>query len=161
MNQRIEFALRSLRTENFRGLCDEYGISTKTGYKWQRRFLEYGQAGMAEQSRRPRSSPRGLEEAVVCEIVRLKQAHRHWGPRKVRDIYRRVHGRAPSESSFKRVLARAGLVEPRRLRKRQETGRLFTGRRAQAPNEVWTVDFKGWWYGCHGRRCEMSSAGMY
>ena len=27
MNQRLEFALKALRTENFRALCREYGIS--------------------------------------------------------------------------------------------------------------------------------------
>ena len=32
MEQRIEFALKALRTLNFRELCREYGISTKTGY---------------------------------------------------------------------------------------------------------------------------------
>ena len=153
MNQRVEFVLQALRTENFRELCREYGISAKTGYKWKERFLECGLSGMMEESRRPKSSPGGLEEAVVCEIIRLKQRRRHWGPRKLRDLYRRAHGQAPSESSFKRVLARAGLVEPRRLRKRTEAGRLFTGRRAQEPNEVWTVDFKGWWYTPEGR-CE-------
>jgi transposase InsO family protein len=60
----------------------------------------------------------------------------------------------PSESSFKRVLERAGLVQPRRLRLRAEAGRLFTGRRAQAANEIWTVDFKGWWRVAEGGRCE-------
>lgn len=153
MNQRVEFVLRALRTENFRELCREYGISAKTGYKWKERFLEYGLAGMAEESRRPNGSPGGLEEAVVCEIIRLKERHRSWGPRKLRDVYERSHGQAPSESSFKRVLTRAGLVERRRLRKRQEAGRLFSGRRGQEPNEVWTVDFKGWWYTACGR-CE-------
>lgn len=153
MNQRVEFVLRAVRTENFRELCREYGISAKTGYKWKERFLEYGLAGMAEESRRPKSSPGGLEEAVVCEIVRLKERRRDWGPRKLRDLYMRAHGQAPSESSFKRVLERAGLVERRRLRKRQEAGRLFSGRRAKEPNEVWTVDFKGWWYTAGGR-CE-------
>jgi putative transposase len=155
MNQRVEFVMRALRTENFRELCREYGISAKTGYKWKERFLEHGLNGMMEESRRPKSSPHGLDEAVVCEIIRLKERRRHWGPRKLRDVYRRAHGQAPSESSFKRVLSRAGLVEPRRLRKRQEAGRLFTGRRAQSANEIWTVDFKGWWYGAgSGRRCE-------
>lgn len=153
MNQRVEFVLRALRTENFRELCREYGISAKTGYKWKERFLEYGLAGMAEESRRPKSSPGGLDEAVVCEIIRLKERHRSWGPRKLRDVYLRGQGQAPSESSFKRVLERAGLVERRRLRKRQEAGRLFSGRRAKEPNEVWTVDFKGWWYTAGGR-CE-------
>lgn len=153
MNQRIEFVLRAMKAENFRELCLEYGISAKTGYKWRERFLAEGVKGMNELSRRPHSSPKGLEEAVVCEIVRLKQRHRHWGPRKLRKVYERLHSEVPSESSFKRVLARAGLVEARRVRARQESGRLFSGRKASVPNEVWTVDFKGWWH-AGGKRCE-------
>jgi transposase InsO family protein len=155
MDQRIEFVMKALRTDNFRALCAEYGISTKTGYKWQQRLLQYGLAGMAEQSRRPKHPAHELVEAVVCQIVRLKQAHPHWGPRKIRELYLRAHGQAASESSFKRVLERAGLTEPRRHRQRAaEAGRLWSGRRAQAPNDVWTVDFKGWWYDAHGKRCE-------
>jgi len=155
MDQRMEFVIKALRTENFRALCAAYGISTKTGYKWQQRLLQYGLTGMAEQSRRPRHSAHELAEAVVCEIVRLKQAHRYWGPRKIRELYLRSHGQAASESSFKRVLERAGLTEPRRRRQRAaEAGRLWSARRAQAPNDVWTVDFKGWWYDSQGKRCE-------
>jgi transposase InsO family protein len=118
-------------------------------------MLRYGLAGMAEQSRRPRSHADELAEGVICEMVRLKQAHRHWGPRKIRELYLRKHGTAASESSFKRVLERAGLTQPRRRRVRAaQAGRLWSGQRAQAPNEVWTVDFKGWWYDVDGRRCE-------
>jgi transposase InsO family protein len=153
MKQRTEFVLRAIKTANFRDLCREYGISTKTGYKWKERFLEYGLSGLSELSRRPKSNPSGLEEAVVCEIIRLKQRHRHWGPRKIRKVYERLHRESPSESSFKRVLERAGLVQPRRLRARHQAGRLFSGRKATAPNEVWTVDFKGWWL-ARGKRCE-------
>jgi len=155
MNQRTEFALRAIRTENFRELCREYEISPKTGYKWKERFLQHGLEGLGELSRRPKSSPKGLEEAVVCEIIALKQAPRHWGPRKIRAVYERLHPEElPSESSFKRVLERAGLVQPRRLRARHQSGRLFSGRKARAPNEVWTVDFKGWWHEGAGQRCE-------
>ena len=153
MNQKTEFVLKALKTENFRELCREYEISTKTGYKWKERFLEQGLSGLGELSRRPQSHARGLEEAVVCEIIRIKQRHRHWGPRKIRKVYERLHEETPSESSFKRVLERAGLVTPRRLRSRQQSGRLFSGRKANAPNEVWTVDFKGWWL-VKGKRCE-------
>lgn len=154
MNQRIEFVLKAMQTDNFRALCSEYGISPKTGYKWRERFIQDGLAGMSELSRRPRSSPDGLSEAVVCEMIRIKQKHLAWGPRKVRAIYSRTHQETPSESSFKRVLERAGYTQKRRLRSRQQAGRLHSGRRAQAPNEVWTVDFKGWWYGAQGSRCE-------
>lgn len=154
MNQRVEFVLKSLRTENFRELCQEYGISAKTGYKWQKRFVAEGLCGMREVSRRPRQCPHGLREDQVCEIVRLKERHRHWGPKKIRAVYHRLHGGAPSESSFKRVLERAGLTEKRRTRKRELSGRLHSGRQASRPNEVWTVDFKGWWYEPGGGRCE-------
>jgi transposase-like protein len=41
----MEFALKALKSENFRALCQEYGISTKTGYKWRERFLREGLAG--------------------------------------------------------------------------------------------------------------------
>lgn len=156
MDQRIEFGLKALRTDNFRALCAEYGVSPKTGYKWRERLLRWGTEGLAEQSRRPWGHANQLSPEVVCEMVRLKQLHPYWGPRKIRALYLRMHGTAASESSFKRLLARAGLTEPRRLRRRAtEAGRLWSeGRRGQAPNEVWTVDFKGWWYDQARQRCE-------
>ena len=81
MEQRVEFVLRALRTENFRALCQEYGISSKTGYKWQERFLRLGLSGMEEESRRPHSHAEQLGERELCAIIRLKMAHPRWGPR--------------------------------------------------------------------------------
>jgi putative transposase len=150
MEQRIEFALKALRTLNFRALCQEYGISAKTGYKWKERFLAEGIEGMAEESRRPKTSPEQLPEEEVCEIVRLKLAHLSWGPRKIRELYWRRHEEAACESTFKRVLERAGLTQKRSAR---EAGRLSSGQRAKGANEVWTVDFKGWWRS-GAKRCE-------
>ena len=153
MEERIEFGLKAMRTLNFRALCQEYGISAKTGYKWKERFLREGIAGMGEESRRPKSSPEQLPEENVCEIVRLKLAHVAWGPRKIRELYLRRHGEAASESTFKRVLERSGLTQKRRRRRALESGRLSSGRKGVTPNEVWTVDFKGWWRSW-GKRCE-------
>ncbi len=88
-------------------------------------------------------------------MVRLKRLHPYWGPRKIRALYERMHGSAASESSFKRILARAGMTEPRpRRRPAGEAGQFRSERRALAPNEVWTVDFKGWWYDTQRQRCE-------
>ena len=153
MEQRIEFALKALGSVNFRALCQEYGISPKTGYKWKERFLCEGVEGMGERSRRPHRHAEQLNEEVVCEMVRLKLAHRNWGPRKIRELYRRRHGEVVSESSFKRVLEKAGLTEKRRRRRAREAGRIWAGREGAAANEVWTVDFKGWWRSW-GKRCE-------
>jgi len=149
----MEFAFKALKSENFRALCQEYGISTKTGYKWRERFLRQGLGGLAEESRRPQSSPQQRSQEEVCEIVRLKLAHPHWGPRKIRELYLRQHGQVASESSFKRVLEAAGLTHRRKKRRASEAGRLSSGQRAQGVNEIWTVDFKGWWHGTEGR-CE-------
>jgi putative transposase len=155
MKQKLEFVLRAMSgNESFRELCVEFGIVPKTGYKWKERFIERGMAGLAEESRRPKHSPEALQEREVCEIVRIKERHRHWGPKKIREVYRREHGQAPSESSFKRVLERAGMVEKRPRRKASEGGRIWSGKQAAAPNEIWTVDFKGWWHDAEGKRCE-------
>ena len=153
MNQRTEFAMKALQTDNFRALCREYGISARVGYKWRDRFVAGGLGGMSEQSRRPRRSPGKLEEEVICRMVRLKERHRAWGPQKIREVYLRQHGAAPSESSFKRIFAHCGLTEKRQARPAAATGRIASGRQAQGCNEVWTVDFKGWWYDRDGR-CE-------
>lgn len=156
MDQRIEFAMKALSAQNFGELCRQYGISRKTGYKWRERFVNQGLEGMAEQSRRPLSHAHELAEDVICQMVRLKQAHPHWGPRKIRELYRRVQRSAelPSESSFKRVLEKAGLTQPRKRRLARQSGRLAQGIKAQAPNEMWSVDFKGWWHDNSGRRIE-------
>ena len=144
MEQRIEFALKALRTDNFRALCAEYGISAKTGYKWRERLLHWGTEGLVEQSRRPRGHAEQLSPEVICEMVRLKQLHPYWGPRKIRALYQRMHGVAASESSFKRMLGRAGMTEPRKRRRRAvAAGGLRTERRGRAPNEVWTVELQG------------------
>src|SRR6266513_3695440 len=153
MEERTEFGLRAMRTLNFRALCQPYGISAKTGYKWKERFLRDGVGGMQEESRRPKSHSEQLPEEEVCEIVRLKLAHVAWGPRKIRELYLRRHGEVASESTFKRVLKRTGLTQKRRRRRAPEAGRLSNGREAAALNEGWTVDFKGWWRN-GDKRCE-------
>lgn len=147
MDQRERFALRAMRgVENFSDLCREFGISRKTGYKWKERFVAEGLSGLDDASRRPKSSPHELGEDMVCQIILLKGEHPHWGPRKLRAVMARFQAEVPSESSFKRVLEKAGLVKRRRRVRAQETGRLEQPVKVSRPNQVWTIDFKGWWH---------------
>ena len=146
MNQRTEFAIKAMQTENFRDLCREYGISTKTGYKWKQRMLENGVNGLLEKSRRPKSSPDQLSEGEVCKIIKLKTAHPFWGGKKIRELYRRKHQSNISESTVKRILKSAGFVKERKKTKAIDAGYLRSGVKAEEANDVWTVDFKGWWY---------------
>ncbi|MBC2602907.1 helix-turn-helix domain-containing protein [Puniceicoccus vermicola] len=104
INERTEFALRSLQEGvNFLELCREYGISRPTGYKWKARYLRDGGKGMEDRSKRPSSCPNELQERVILRINRLHEKHRHWGPKKIHELYRRSYGEVASLSSFKRV----------------------------------------------------------
>lgn len=148
MNVRTEFVLRVFESKvPFNDLCKEFGISRKTGYKWRERFLEQGLEGLSDQSRRPVSCPQQLGENSVCKIVKLKLAHPSWGPRKIRMVFARSFPdcELPSDSTFKRVLDNAGLVKRSNRRSSSQTGRIAHRVEASRPNQVWTVDFKGWW----------------
>ena len=149
VDQRTEFVLRVLRNvEHFGDVCREFGISRKTGYKWKERFLSEGLGGLGNHSRRPVTCPNEVKEEMVCRIVKLKLAHPSWGARKLRAVLERTTPKEdlPSESSFKRVLDKAGLVERRRRMPSKQACRLQTPAQAERPNHVWTIDFKGWWY---------------
>jgi transposase InsO family protein len=156
MNEsRREFVRRAqMRDANVAALCREFTISRKTAYKWLTRAREDGLSALREASRRPHHCASQLNEDVVCALGKLKLAHPRWGPVKIHELYRRLYGEAPSVSSCHRVLQKLGLVQKRRRRVRR-SGSGFTGVPvAQRPNQVWTVDFKGWWTLASGERCE-------
>src|SRR3954466_1968660 len=64
-------------------LCARYGISRKTGYKWIERFAAEGVEGLADRSRRPKSSPHQTEEDLEAALVEVRRTHPTWGPRKL------------------------------------------------------------------------------
>ena len=64
-------------------LCDRFGISRKTGYKWVRRFREEGAQGLSEHSRAPHHSPQRMSDRVAAAIVAARRLHPTWGARKL------------------------------------------------------------------------------
>ena len=79
VEQRMEFVRRSYEPGvEFKSLCQEYGISPKTGYKWLNRFELEGNPGLSDRSRRPRRHSHQLSEPEVCEMVKFKLAHPSW-----------------------------------------------------------------------------------
>ncbi|WP_292429058.1 leucine zipper domain-containing protein, partial [Mesorhizobium sp.] len=70
MSQKEEFVRLALAPgANVSALCRRFGIGRTCGHKLIARFRAEGVAGLAERSRRPKSSPRrsppSLEAAVV------------------------------------------------------------------------------------------------
>ena len=152
---RKEFVLKALAPgANLSALCREYGVTRKTGRKWRERGRQEGINFVAERSRRPRLSPRELGERVVCALIRLKQSHSSWGPRKIAEVYRRAGGQSVSISSCHRVLQRAGLVTARKRSRKRDPQLVVRAASAESPNDIWTVDFKGWWMLSSRERCE-------
>lgn len=137
-------------------LCLDFGISRKTGHKYIRQYESLGLAGLNEASRRPKSSPNSTDTSVERLILAERRLHRTWGPKKICEILRRKHGldSPPSTSTIGAILKRHGMVKARR----RKPGAYKVDRseltRPQSPNEVWTVDFKGWFLLGNGQRCD-------
>ena len=157
MEEKEKFISEMLKNEKpFKHLCADFKISEKTGHKWKNRFYEEGKIGLLEQNRAPKSSPSGLPEQTVIAILNLKYAHPSWGPKKILAIYQRTHktGDVPSLSSVKRICEKAGLVKRRKIRKSTpEPSRLRNRILPEENNDVWAIDFKGWWKS-DGEICE-------
>lgn len=124
-------------------LCARYGISRNTGYKWRERFQALGVAGLAEHSRAPLSSPNETAPTVIEKIL-AEHTRYGWGARKILKRLQTMDPTVswPARSTISDILERHGRVRRRRSRthwKHPGAAPLQT----TAPNQVWTIDFKG------------------
>jgi putative transposase len=140
--------------DSMTALCEEYGVSRKTGYKWLNRFRVQGPVGLAERSRAPHVVPWAITQAQTEAIVSLRRQHPSWGPKKLRAklLRRAPEQHWPALSTMGDLLQRAGLSQ-RRKRRRRVTATLGPVPPIVAPNEVWCVDFKGWFRTGDGAAC--------
>jgi len=154
MDERLRFVARLLEGEAMTGLCREFGISRKTGYKIFERYKEHGAEALNDRSRRPVRYANQLPEQIESLIVTLKREKPHWGARKIRELLlRRLDGdvRVPAKSTVHAVLHRHGLVKGIRGPRRRATGTPLSA--GVAPNELWCVDFKGEFKLGNGQYC--------
>ena len=94
MDQRTQFIADHLRDSlSITELCELYGVSRKTGYKWIDRYLRHGPAGLEERSRRPQRSPRHTSEEIVTAILDARRRHPRWGGKKLLALLHRRHPR--------------------------------------------------------------------
>jgi transposase InsO family protein len=156
MSSKLEFVERAvLPGAKLAPLCREFGISRPTGTKWVKRFKAEGFEGLEERSRRPVSSPLSLAEELVMTVLEQRDRHPTWGAKKLRDLLLKRFGEAtPSIATFARILRRAGVIRTRRRRQPLSGVDQAPSVAADAPNDVWTMDFKGWWLTQDGSRCE-------
>ena len=156
MDERMRFVLAVERNEEpMAALCRRFGVSRKSGYKWLERYREEGIAGLADRSRAPLHHPQEMSLQTAKRCLAVRRAHRTWGPVKVRAfLERRAPQRHwPAASTIGELFDREGLTVKRQLRRRAPPAGVPFATCAGA-NDVWCIDFKGWFLTGDGTRCE-------
>jgi putative transposase len=144
MDERVRFVARLLDGERMTTVCEDFGISRKTGYKIFQRYQDTGVRGLTDRSRRPHRHANQLPMAVEKLVVRLKKEYPKWGAPKLRERLRErwPDVACPAISTIHAVLDRHDLVRRRRrVRRPRLRGTLLTG--AATPNGLWCADYKG------------------
>jgi len=115
------------------------------GYKWLARYDAEGRRGLADRSRAPHRCPHKLADRITELLVAAREAHPHWGARKLLAYLAPRHPQIdgwPAPSTAADLLARRGLVQHRRRRRAPVHPGVVRPDTA-APNDLWTADFKG------------------
>jgi transposase InsO family protein len=150
MDQREEFVRLALAPgANRRELCRRFGISRSKGYKWLARYAAQGRDGLANRSRRPHSSPVRTAAAVETQVLRIRAASNNaWGGRKIAAVMAHNGELAiPAASTITEILRRHGKLE-QRANEHPGPGQRFE---REQPNELWQMDFKGYFLTGRGR----------
>lgn len=155
MEQRIQMIGDWLKNEaSISELSEMYGVSRVTIYKWLNRFREGGPAGFHERSRVPRQHPNAVSAEMVQMLVSARLSHPRWGPKKIRSSLSEQYPDEewPALSTMSVIFKREGLIKPRRIR---HTVGAYTQPflECDAPNKVWSADFKGQFRTADGKLC--------
>jgi putative transposase len=156
VDERMRFMLALERQdESFAALCRRFGVSRKTGYKWLERYEAVGVEGLIDRSRAPHAHPQAVSTTIAERCVAVRRAHPTWGPVKVRAYLERSDAATawPAASTIGTLFDREGLTVKRRLRRRSPPSTAPFGDCSGA-NEVWCIDFKGWFLTGDGTHCE-------
>lgn len=155
MDERLKFVATCLEgNEPMKWVCDRFGISRKTGYKWLERYQSQGAAGLSDRSRAP-IEPAQMAPEVRRAILDLRHQRPHWGPLKLRAKLSELHPDLawPVASSIGALLRRQGLNQPPG-RRRQTPPYTQPLAHAGAANDLWCADYKGWVRSRDGQRCD-------
>jgi len=146
MKERLKFVLEvESRLFHFSESCRRYGVSRRVGYKWWQRWQEEGVEGLKDQPRRPKHCPHQTAGWIEDRIVTLRKKRKDWGPVTLRDRLQREDPMIPwpAPSTIGEILIRREVHRPRKRRQQGQPVFARGSLESQAPNEVFTADFKG------------------
>ena len=159
MSEREAFVVEyGLGEASVADLCERFGISRKTGYKWLDRYEADGLPGLKDRKRAPRERPSAFGNAIRARVLELREStgrqREVYGPAKLLHLLEQEGGweRLPAASTIALWLREAGVS--RHYRKRRRAFGSDTIIDARAPNELWCIDLKGWFRVKSGQRCD-------
>jgi len=96
-----------------------------------------------------------MSKATAEHCLAVRREHPSWGPVKVRAFLERRAPRTrwPAASTIGELFDREGLTVKRRLRRKSPPSSAPFAH-CGAANDVWCIDFKGWFLTGDGHRCE-------
>jgi len=156
VDQRLQFLSSYQKEEmSLSDLCREFGVSRPTGYRWINRYKEAGPEGLLDLSSRPHGCSHAISEATENAILALRSKHPSWGARKLKARLEKLQPGVswPAASTFGNILNRAGLTNPKQ-KKRRTTPYSEPFSEVTAPNQLWCMDFKGYFSTGDGTRCD-------
>lgn len=144
--ERFRFVMEVQKNErSFQSICQEFGISRPTGYKWWKRYSDDREPEvLRDRSRAPLRVFKKTNYEVESLICNCRKEHPTWGPEKIlarlsKDYPRR---KWPTMSTAGRIIKRNGLIKERKRRaKTPPYTKPFSD--VTAPNQLWCLDFKG------------------
>lgn len=148
MSLRAEFvALASQEGSNIRELCRRYRISSRTAYKWLKRYEQEGEAGLQDRSKRPKQSPTQTGPEMEARVLALRK-ETGWGGRKIaRVLAEQGEPEVPHPNTITDMLRRAGALDEQERDKHRPFHRFAK----PGANELWQMDFKGHFALLNGR----------
>lgn len=157
MSQRIEFCLLASKPgSNISDLCRRYEISRRTGYKWLERYKEKGNKGLLDRSKRPYNFPNKTRTEIEEYVIRLRKNDPEWGSKKLhklickdKEVGKYRHEVIPCKTTITKILSRHGLIDPNRSKILKDFERFVR----QYPNELWQMDYKGWFRLLNKQQC--------
>ena len=141
VEQRHQAVLEALGGIAISEVARRYGVTRQTLHRWLRNYAQAGIAGLADSPCRPDSCPHQITAPTEARIVEMRRAHPGWGPRTISHYLAcEDPDGAPSRSAVYRALARHGLIDPQRQRRRPADYRRWERSR---PMELWQMDVIG------------------
>jgi transposase InsO family protein len=144
MEERMRFVLAyASGSYQMAELTRQYGISRQCGYKWWHRYQQEGLEGVKEQSRAPDKYPQQISAAVVKELLAERGIYGYGGKKIIARLVQNQPDKLwPSAATADRYFKKHGFTVARshRRRRRVSSPPIL---QSDAPNDLWTADFKG------------------